>query len=234
MLALKSTNASGRIDQDMTQQQPDAKTTATTLHVMELFPTPVFVAQTHALDNDLLARQIYAIRDGEIAAGVAENLGRSNDGGYRTYDLVQRPGFDALKRLILATVNDHMVKGKWFAEPEVTPSQLGAMWGVVNGKGHANSTHNHPHSWISGVYYVKVPVEAARAGSITFRDPNLARTYTRSFYRSVQSEVLSITPLAGKMVMFPSWCEHFVTSNQTDEDRISIAFNINHMTGAIR
>ena len=28
--------------------------------------------------------------------------------------------------------------------------------------------------------------------------------------------------------MFPGWCEHFVGPNQTDEDRIAIAFNINH------
>ena len=210
------------------------KDTKTTLHVMELFPTPVFIALTHALDNELLAKQIYAIRDAEIASNVTENTGRSNDGGYRTYDLVYVNGFDALKQLILATLNDYMVKGKWFAEPEVKLPQLGAMWGVINGKGHANSTHNHPHSWISGVYYVKVPSESIRAGSLTFRDPNLARTFTRSFYRSVQSEVLSITPLEGKMILFPAWCEHFVTSNQTDEDRISIAFNIDHHTGPIR
>lgn len=201
-----------------------------TMQVMELFPSPVFIAVTDALDNDLLARRMYAIRDEEISAGVAENIGRSNVGGYRSYDVLKRNEFDDLKQVILTTMNECMVKGKWFAEPEVKMSQMDAMWGVINGRGHSNSTHNHPNCWISGVYYVKVPSEPLRAGSLTFRDPNLARTYTRSFYRSVQSEVLSITPQAGKLIMFPSWCEHFVTANQTDEDRIAIAFNIKHHT----
>jgi uncharacterized protein (TIGR02466 family) len=201
------------------------------MHVMELFPTPVFVVQTQALDNRQLSQQMYAVRDEEARAGHAKNLGRSNDGGYRSYDLMKHSGFDALKQFILATVNTHLAKGRWFAEPDITPDQMRAMWGVINGKGHSNGPHNHPHSWLSGVYYAKVPQDAARAGSLAFRDPIVARTFTRSFYRNVQSEVLMIAPEEGKMILFPSWCEHFVTSNQTDEDRIAFAFNIHPPVG---
>jgi uncharacterized protein (TIGR02466 family) len=200
----------------------------TALQVMELFPTPIFIIQTDGLDHDHFASLIYAIRDEELRKGEAQKTGLSNVGGFRSYDLLPRPGFDQLKRHILMTLNDHMVKGKWFAEPAVVDAQFDAMWGVINGKGHSNSTHNHPDAWISGVYYAKVPHDTARAGSIGFRDPILARTYTRAFYRSVQAEVASIQPAAGKIVMFPGWCEHFVGPNLTDEDRIAISFNIAH------
>ena len=198
------------------------------MQVLELFPTPIFIVQTEGLDNDHLAKQIYAIRDEEIKQGIADKSGLSNHGGFRSYDLLQRGGFESLKLHILKTLNEGMVKGQWFAEPEVVSAQFGALWGVINGKGHSNSTHNHPEAWLSGVYYPKVPADAARAGSIGFRDPNLARTFTRSFYRSVQSEVCHVPPAAGKMVIFPSWCEHFVGPNLTDEDRVAISFNINH------
>ncbi len=195
---------------------------------MELFPTPVFVVQTQGMDNEALARQIYAIRDEEVAAGIAGKTGTSSHGGFRSYDLLQRGGFEPLKRLVLAVLNESLVKGKWFAEPEVSEAQFGAMWGVINGKGHANSTHNHPGAWISGVYYPQVPAATERAGSLGFRDPILARTFTRSFYRSVPAEVASVAPEVGKLIMFPSWFEHHVGPNLTDEERIAISFNINH------
>lgn len=200
----------------------------TSMQVMELFPTPVFVVQTQGMDNQELARQIYAIRDEEIATGIADKTGTSSHGGFRSYDLLQRKGFEPLKRLVLAMLNERLVKGNWFAEPEVTEAQFGAMWGVINGKGHANSTHNHPGAWISGVYYPQVPTAIERAGSLSFRDPILARTFTRGFYRNVQAEVVSVLPEVGKLIMFPSWCEHHVSPNLTDEERIAISFNINH------
>lgn len=200
----------------------------TSMQVMELFPTPVFIVQTQGMDNQALARQIYAIRDEEVAQGIADKAGLSNNGGFRSYDLLQRKGFDPLKRLVLAMLNERLVKGNWFAEPEVTPAQFGAMWGVINGKGHANATHNHPGGWLSGVYYPQVPADIERAGSLSFRDPILARTFTRSFYRNVQAEVASVVPEVGKLILFPSWCEHHVGPNLTDEERIAISFNINH------
>lgn len=201
------------------------------MEVMQLFPTPVFVVQTQGMDNEELARHIYAVRDEELRAGIADKSGRSNNGGYRSYDLLRRPEFEPLKTLVLAILNDRVVDGKWFAEPAVTEAQFGALWGVINGKGHANSTHNHPGAWISGVYYPKVPARADLAGSIGFRDPIVARTFTRSFYRGAQAEVMSIPPGVGKLIMFPSWCEHQVSPNLTDEDRIAISFNINHPGG---
>ena len=197
------------------------------MRVMELFPTPIFVIQTEGLDNRQLASEIYAIRDKETRDGVADKL-LSNLGGFRSYDLVKHPGLAPLRRHILKTLNEHMVKGQWFAEPEVVEAQFGAMWGVINGRGHANATHNHPDAWLSGVYYAKVPSDPDKAGSIGFRDPNLARSYTQTYYRTVQSDVALLPPAEGKLVLFPGWTEHFVGPNLTDEDRIAIAFNITH------
>lgn len=199
----------------------------TSFRVMELFPTPVFVIQTEGLDNAHLAAQVYAIRAEEERIGIADKT-LSNLGGFRSFDLVKHAGFAALRSHIIKTLNDSMLKGQWFAEPEVLESHISAMWGVINGRGHANATHNHPDAWLSGVYYAKVPADEARAGSIGFRDPNLARSYTQTYYRTVQSDVCLLPPSPGKLVLFPGWTEHFVGPNQTDEDRIAIAFNIRH------
>jgi ectoine hydroxylase-related dioxygenase (phytanoyl-CoA dioxygenase family) len=34
-----------------------------------------------------------------------------------------------------------------------------------------------------------------------------------------------VIPEQGKLVMFPAWITHFAESNQSNEDRISFAFN---------
>ena len=52
-------------------------------------------------------------------------------------------------------------------------------WGNVNMKGDYHNLHNHPHSWLSGTYYINVPdqsdAEVFRSdlnpGSISFFDP---------------------------------------------------------------
>jgi uncharacterized protein (TIGR02466 family) len=37
---------------------------------------------------------------------------------------------------------------------------------------------------------------------------------------------LDMRPEEGRMYIFPSWLEHGVESNESDQDRISIAFNV--------
>jgi len=68
---------------------------------------------------------------------------------------------------------------------------------------------------ISGVYYVKMPDDA---GSIVFDDP-------RGPLPPFDSKLV-ISPLAGDLVLFPSWLIHQVTPTPGNEERISIAFNI--------
>lgn len=195
-------------------------------HVMELFPIPVFITQSTQVDNQHLCRLIYGFRSEELENGLGEKSGLSNLGGYRTFDLNRRPGFEQLKAFIIDTVNANILNGKWYPGESVTQENIVAMWSIINQRGNSNSVHNHPDSWLSGVYYPKVPTDTHNAGALCFRDPILARTYTRDFYRSVQSEVCSVPPAEGRMILFPGWCEHSVRPNLTDEDRIAISFNI--------
>ncbi len=196
------------------------------MQVLELFPVPVFIDKSTEIDNAALSRQIYAVQQEEQAGGVADKTGFSNIGGFRSYDILKRPGFEGLKRFIVDTLNEKMLKGKWFAEGVLDERAISGMWSMVNKKGHANIAHIHPDSWLSGVYYPKVPADPELVGELCFHDPIATRTFTRSFYRSVQAEVFKLKPIEGLLVMFPSWFEHSVKPNLSDEDRISIAFNV--------
>jgi len=102
-----------------------------------------------------------------------------------------------------------------------------SMWININHPYSYNSNHIHPNSYISGVYYVKVP---ENSGSLVLKHPsNLISIFTPSElikqYNTFNSSKWNIKPHPGDLVMFPSWIEHEVTQNISGDDRISIAFN---------
>jgi len=103
-------------------------------------------------------------------------------------------------------------------------------WVNINPKGSRNYRHNHftPEDPLlfSGVYYVKVP---KNSGNIVFHDPRgsmIHRSLDMKYLYVNSVPAFSVTPSAGECYYFPSWLEHDVTENQSESDRISIAFNI--------
>jgi uncharacterized protein (TIGR02466 family) len=102
-----------------------------------------------------------------------------------------------------------------------------SMWINVNHPYSYNAPHTHPNSYMSGVYYVKVP---KNSGDLVLKHPsNLQSIFTPSgvikSYNEYNCSKWNITPEAGKLIMFPSWIEHEVAQNLSGEDRLSIAFN---------
>lgn len=100
-------------------------------------------------------------------------------------------------------------------------------WININNKGDHNIWHDHTSSIIVIIYYVSVP---ENSGNLILRSPiqnyeDFLQADHISSYNSYNSATYTYVPKAGELVMFPSWLMHRVTSNETDEDRISIAFN---------
>jgi uncharacterized protein (TIGR02466 family) len=99
-------------------------------------------------------------------------------------------------------------------------------WAVVNPKFAFNFVHNHPNSVLSGVYYVKA---AENCGGIFFRDPrDVAHMFMPALTELSPWTIQKITYKAteGKMIIFPSWLNHGVEPNLSDEERVCISFNI--------
>jgi uncharacterized protein (TIGR02466 family) len=107
---------------------------------------------------------------------------------------------------------------------------LSGMWASVNKRGNNNVCHNHPGSDLSGVLWVKAP---ENCGNLTFISPNNFTEFAlmavaREEFKRDQNyyEAYSFVPKEGAMVLFPAHLNHCVESSQSDEDRISIAFNL--------
>jgi uncharacterized protein (TIGR02466 family) len=103
-----------------------------------------------------------------------------------------------------------------------------SMWININPPYSYNSNHVHPGVFISGSYYIKVP---NKSGSLYFVNPSqLQPLFTRQDlikeYNPLNSLRWNVDPEPGQLLLFPAWIEHGVTQNLSEEDRISIAFNI--------
>ena len=102
-------------------------------------------------------------------------------------------------------------------------------WMNVNRAGDFNVLHSHPGSFLSAVYYVKVP-RGMKGGETFFRDP---RGPAVAMYETPEIELpwvgtgagIPFSPATGHLLIFPAWLEHRVERFEGPGERISIAFN---------
>ena len=107
-------------------------------------------------------------------------------------------------------------------------------WPNVNRFGDYHNLHNHPHSWLSGTYYVTVPDDDLPQGGRSDRNPNAI-----SFFDPrPQANMLAIRgdpqvdpefrirPEAGELLVWPAFLHHLVHVNLSDAVRISVSFNV--------
>lgn len=99
-------------------------------------------------------------------------------------------------------------------------------WINVLEPGGLNAPHDHP-GWVwSGSYYIKVPeIDRDRSGNIEFFDPRTnVRTLTVDGAACFASNY-PIKPQAGMLLIFPAYLRHWVYPNQSQEERVTVAFN---------
>jgi hypothetical protein len=119
-------------------------------------------------------------------------------------------------------------------EDKPIPNFKMSSWVNINKNGHFNKKHNHlpdPEKhhendvFLSGVYYVFVP---ENSGDIRFYDPRVLYIFGRPDYQYYYDDVkyCSIQPKQSMVIFFPPWLLHDVGANMSNENRISIGFNI--------
>ena len=100
-------------------------------------------------------------------------------------------------------------------------------WVNISPPGASNKLHYHANCHFSGVY--SISLKAPECGSIFFRDPRVAsRMFTAPITRQTDftAEEVRMRPEEGRIYIFPGWLEHGVEENKSDQDRVSISFNV--------
>ncbi len=98
---------------------------------------------------------------------------------------------------------------------------LQGCWSVELRRGGFHVSHVHPQGWISSAYYVAVPAEArdpqVRSGWLHFGSP--------AFPVPGLGPDHQVAPVAGRLVLFPSYLWHGTNPLHGEERRLSVAFD---------
>jgi uncharacterized protein (TIGR02466 family) len=190
-----------------------------------LFATPLarFKVADHAkLDKALLA-------EGARMRMIDEGVQKSNRGGWHSKGNIFDSQADCIQRLRGIAVEAVLDLTRNFTHRIDTEADLSLKisgWMNANPQGGLNAPHTHPGAHWSGVYYVSQPeVNGGNSGMIEFLDPRSDLPNWRLLKSETFRPKKKIRPKAGEIVLFPSYLVHWVYPNESDDERVTIAFN---------
>ena len=189
------------------------------LEPYDLFPTRIWQAHLtpFAAHLDRWVTAVLAMR-----AASPTPAGRTNRQGWNSEDMevLEKPEFAALKSAIYAACAGALgemgkSESKFYLQS----------WINLHDRGGFNFLHMHEGSLLSGSFYLSVP---AGSGQFVFRDPRpgVINGSIKGGVPNGHADV-HLTPSAGLLVLFPCWMEHYVEPHDSDEPRITLAFNAN-------
>jgi len=97
--------------------------------------------------------------------------------------------------------------------------RLDSLWANLLKSAGQHSGHIHPHSLISGTFYVEVP---PGSGAIRFEDPRLPLMMSAA---PRGETFVTVEPRPGLLLMWESWLRHEVLPGRGRGERLSISFN---------
>ena len=180
-----------------------------------LFSTPIWKYQIDDIDNRTMEECAYKLRT--IDNGVVI----SNQGGWQSQGLPYQRStdFHPILNKIIELLSEIKLNKPVENILDITS------WININGKYSYNELHNHIGMSFSGVYYIKVP--EGDCGTIGFQDPR--PLVAGDFFFNQRYEGggdYAYPPKEGMLLLFPGFIDHMVRSNRTNEDRISLSFNL--------
>ena len=185
----------------------------------DLWATPIwqYYVSDEVVNFTQIISEVYQIKQSQKSRIV------SNKGGWQS-DFIESQNtelsklMDHIKHNIQKCYDDLNVRKKYY-NSEIT------YWININAFGHTNNKHIHSNSILSGCVYIQVPKDS---GNIIFH-PNLANEYFFKSFTACDNDITSsqtnFFPEEKKVIIFPSFLPHSVSQNNSNEDRISIAFN---------
>ena len=195
-----------------------------------LFPTPIWIEDECGLDTKVIQDFASEVEGFDPEGVRATNAG----GGWQSREFK----YPQVENTPLAALYKKIILNAYAAADDFGFSnytlQLSNLWMNVNRKGSYNMLHTHAGCIMSGVYYAKVP--ECCSGELKFvrdlKDQCLKEYWgcNENFDRHEKPYNMLewyLQPKENTMVVFPSWLMHSVDASSSDDDRISLSFNIN-------
>ena len=192
--------------------------------IYNLFPVPIFqykIENYQEINQELLNYILELQKKNKIGNT------HSNRGGWHSpnFDLVNEgPPINFINKF--KDFLKHIISSDMGWEYIPNKQRIVAMWAIINKKNSFNVMHNHQNCYLSASYYVRKPEDS---GDITFFDPKEAKTYRFpkiEKYTEYSTEIVTIEPGEGDLLIFPSYLYHSVGENLSDDNRVVVSFNI--------
>ncbi len=186
--------------------------------VIDLFTSPILVTQ---LDYRVDEIEILCQHERSIDPQGTKN---SNIGGWHSGNM-NYPGSPFFFLLDIQNICQEYARDVLKID---NSTFLDNVWININSKYNSNMIHDHGGCILSGVYYIKTPKEC---GNIHFFHPaydlvDRDWNYSIREYHPRNSKTWWLPANEGSLYIFPSWLKHYVEPNRSDEERISISFNV--------
>jgi len=191
-----------------------------------LFVTQLYEVDLAEADLDELAHSIRSLARDDVAGRRWSKEHRY--AGYTSYaslnDLPKRdPAFAELAKLLMRHAGAFANECAFDLKRK---PRLDSLWVNLLEAGGQHSGHIHPHSIISGTFYVEVP---KGSGPIAFEDPRLPMMMAAPPRAPEAPEELRTTvriePRPGLLLLWESWLRHEVLAGTGRGKRLSISFN---------
>jgi len=175
---------------------------------IRLFPTSVFIKRN-------------AFKDANYLKQIVLREKTNNPTWQSKADLHTRPEYKDFVHTVIENTKSVLQTMQFDYEG----FRINDMWSNILEPGQSHSVHTHANNLLSGVYY---PF-AEKTSGLVFLDPKKVSSVIKPMRlnntvdNSDRHLELSET---NKMLIFPSWLEHFVPPNDSNNIRISIAWNI--------
>ena len=190
-----------------------------TSDVIPMFPSFVWKLQVEPGLRDSLRGPILAAI-AEMRAGLAPLA--AGNGWQSGQALHEREDF----RGLVACIDDGVASVLRFLRIGDERYEITGCWATVLAHGAAHKLHSHPNNYLSGVYYV---CTGPGADTINFHDPRRQTSVIRPPVVQLTAEntdQVVVKVQDGTLLIFPSFLEHSVDANASDEERISVSFNV--------
>ena len=187
--------------------------------IVNLFPVPIHQFDVNGFSEiqDKLIDYAYNLKKEDNGVKI------SNHGGWQSTPFTVENEDDLLHSFII-----NCLAG--FPPIKKSVKLFVSAWININPPGAFNLKHNHPTSDLSGVLWLKCQKDC---GNIVFESPRSFAThreidsYTEDFKKyNNYFHSFHFNPVAGRLIVFPSHLEHHVDFNESQEDRISVSFNV--------
>jgi len=180
------------------------------MNMHNLFPTPVGMID---LDRSLSKKELSFI----LKQDKRPNMGNKTS---INYTLLKSAPLTSLRSWLEDQVQE-------FFKITVNPKQdvslkITQSWANYSEPGQFHHKHEHPNSFISGIFYVQTNLSDK---VYFFNDKYQQIKFTPENWNIWNSESWWYEAVVGRLILFPSSLTHMVPSVEGDQTRISISFN---------